>query len=678
VAVTVQDDDGPGVIVWPTSLTVSEPDGSETFLLTLISQPTATVSIPMTATTGECTVWPATALLDAANWSTGVTATVTAVDDDIVDGPQACLIETGPTASADGNYHGLDPLDVDVIVEDDDEAGTVVWPTSLSVSEPDGSDTFLLALTSEPVATVSIPMTATTGECTVSPVMITLDAGNWSTGVTATVTAVDDDLIDGPQACPIETGPTASADGNYHGLDPDDVAVTVQDDDGPGVVVWPTSLSVSEPDGSDTFLMTLTSEPAATVSIPLAATTGECTVSPATALLDAGNWSTGVIATVTAVDDDIDDGPQACLIETGLTTSADDNYQGLNPLDVDVTVGDDDEVGIVVSPTSLTVSEPDGSDTFVINLTSEPTETVSVDLTPSNDECDVSPRTVVLGAGNWHAGVTVSVTAQDDQLRDGTQICAVRTGPTQSAAAQYQGLNVEDVTVTVHDDETAWHFYLPLVVRAWSLLPEVPALHSISNPTGLGTYAVTWDAAIRAETYVLEEATTASFGVSWQIYAGPATEYPVSGHGAARYYYRVKARNSWGDSSWSDVEQANVLWEAEPNDNGLTQANGPIPSGLTYYGTFPNAADLQDYYYFDLSAPHSVELALSNIAAGENYDLVLRDASLGTVVGYSALPGNADEYILTPELPAGRYYIQVYNFSRVGSDQPYHLHVVYE
>jgi hypothetical protein len=396
-----------------------------------------------------------------------------------------------------------------------------------------------------------------------------------------------------------------------------------------------------------------------------------------TATLDAGNWESGVTAMVTAVDDHIDDGAQACPVETGLTTSADGNYQGLDPADVAVTVYDIDEAGTVVSPTSLTVSEPDGSDTFLLTLTSKPTDTVSIPLSATTGECTVSPVTATLDAGNWDAGVTATVTAVDDDVRDGSQICIVRTGPARSGASQYQGMEVDDVTVTVQDDETAWQAYLPLVLRGWSPVPEVPALHPISNSEGLGTYPVTWDTATRAETYILEEAKASSFDVSWEVYAGPATNHLVSGQGAARYYYRVKARNSWGDGGWSNVEQVDVLWELEPNDNGLTEANGPIVSGLTYYGTFTQEADIKDYFYFDLSARHSVELELRNIASGRNYDLVLRDANLMDV-GYSALPGNANEHILTVALPVGRYYVQVYRFSGAGSDQPYNLRVVYE
>ena len=120
-----------------------------------------------------------------------------------------------------------------------------------------------------------------------------------------------------------------------------------------------------------------------------------------------------------------------------------------------------------------------------------------------------------------------------------------------------------------------------------------------------------------------------------------------------------------------------MLWEAEPNDQALSQANGPLVSGLTYYGLFPNAADVQDYFYVDLPAAHAVELWLTNIPLGQDYSLVLRNAALQTV-GYSAQPGNTDEYIQTGVLPAGRYYVQVYNASSGGSIQPYHLRVIYE
>jgi hypothetical protein len=118
-------------------------------------------------------------------------------------------------------------------------------------------------------------------------------------------------------------------------------------------------------------------------------------------------------------------------------------------------------------------------------------------------------------------------------------------------------------------------------------------------------------------------------------------------------------------------------WEAEPNDT-IATANGPVQSDRVYYGTFPMASDLNDYYYFDLVTANTVEVWLTNIRTGHNYDLVLRNAS-SAIIGYSGMLGNNDEYINTgTALPPGRYYIQVYNRSSSGSSQAYHLFVVYE
>jgi hypothetical protein len=125
-----------------------------------------------------------------------------------------------------------------------------------------------------------------------------------------------------------------------------------------------------------------------------------------------------------------------------------------------------------------------------------------------------------------------------------------------------------------------------------------------------------------------------------------------------------------------------VLWEKEPNDRAPEQANGALISDLTYFGSFANDSDINDYFYFDLLAPARVELWLRNIPEGHNFDLVLRDNALNAV-GYSGRLGNADEQIIAPSpeagstLPEGRYFVQVFHRSTGGSPQPYHLQVTY-
>jgi uncharacterized repeat protein (TIGR01451 family) len=477
---------------------------------------------------------------------------------------------------------------------------------------------------------------------------------------------------------------TVSGQAGY--LETDEVTAAGGDDDGnfvqasdvatvtitaiPAIVITPTALTVSEPHTSAAFTLTLTTQPTASVSIGLSPSNGECSVAPSSVTLDSGNWVSGTSVTVTAVDDDIDDDAQICIVQTGPATSTDPNYHNLNPVDVTVTVLDDDEKGIAVAPLALTIREPDGSDTFSLTLRSQPTASVTIPLTATNDECSVAPSSVILDSDNWASGLRATVTAVDDDVTDGDQICVVQTGPAGSGDGNYNGLNPEDVIVVVQDNDI--RVRLPFIIRNWPPIPDAPILHPISNPGGVGTYTATWTVVSQATTYVLEEAKDDTFSHAQEIYVGPSTSYAISNRGAASYYYRAKARNMWADGIWSNVQPVTVLWEAEPNDDGLSQANGPIPCDQTYFGTFLTTADVNDYFYFDLSASCSVELWLTNIPTGHNYDLILLDASLA-LLGYSGELRNNPEHIRRSNLPQGRYYIRVFHRKGAGSTQPYHL-----
>jgi len=239
-----------------------------------------------------------------------------------------------------------------------------------------------------------------------------------------------------------------------------------------------------------------------------------------------------------------------------------------------------------------------------------------------------------------------------------------------------QGNISNPATVMVTYTDRGFLVYLPLAVRHWPPIPPTPVLNAISNPDGDGNYTVSWSSTAYATSYVLQESTTANFSNAVEVYSDTAITVSFSDQGPTRYYYRVQARNSYAVSAWSNVRSVDVVWEKEPNDDALTQANGPLFSGLTYYGRFPSGADRQDYYFIYLQSAQSVELWLSNIAPGQDYDLTLRNTAL-QVVGHSGELGNANEHIRTVTLPAGWYYIQVFNRSGGGSTQEYHLRVAY-
>jgi hypothetical protein len=394
-------------------------------------------------------------------------------------------------------------------------------------------------------------------------------------------------------------------------------------------------------------------------------------VKPSSTALSVTNWAVGATIAVTAVDDDVADGSQVCLIQMGLTESADGNYDGLDVADVTVTVEDDDAPGILVSTSSLTVSEPDGSSVLTLALTSEPTAEVSIRLLTSSEQCSISPELLRLTGVNWLQGLTATVQAVDDDWVDGPQSCTVVTEPASSQDLLYHGRNAVDLVFVVEDDDRIVRVYLPASLRHWPPIPGPPALQLISNPSGLGSYLVSWSGASLAETYILEESADAGFSQPVAIYAGPLLSHQIAGRGAARYYYRVKARNEWGDSAWSAVVWTDVIWEAEPNDSP-GQANGPLVASITYHGAFPSNADPQDYFRVRLSSPGRLELWLTQIPDGQDYNLIVRDSNLD-IVGYSAELSNASEHILTGWIGSGDYYVQVYHAVAGGSLQPYSL-----
>ena len=119
------------------------------------------------------------------------------------------------------------------------------------------------------------------------------------------------------------------------------------------------------------------------------------------------------------------------------------------PSDVTLTLEDDDTRGVTVSETELGVDEGD-SNTYTVELDSEPTGPVTVTPVRSGDS-DVSVSAALsFTALNWDAPQTVTVRAgQDvDALNDTAEIDHTVSG------GDYESVTAASLTVTVDDDET--------------------------------------------------------------------------------------------------------------------------------------------------------------------------------------------------------------------------------
>jgi hypothetical protein len=98
--------------------------------------------------------------------------------------------------------------------------------------------------------------------------------------------------------------------------------------------------------------------------------------------------------------------------------------------------------------------------------------------------------------------------------------------------------------------------YLPIVMKP---LPT-PTLNPINNSDVNNLYAVSWNPAAGATSYVLQESTDENFvsssnyptsGISWTT--------PAPGKSPAKYYYRLASVGAVGNSGWSNVQSITIF-----------------------------------------------------------------------------------------------------------------------
>jgi len=459
VSATNVDNDTFGFTVSAISENTTEDGGTATYTVVLNTQPTATVTVGVTSDdTGEGTVSPSSLSFTTVNWATPKTVTVTGVNDDLDDGDIAYTLVNAAATSADVNYGGANPDDVAATNTDNDEAGFTVSAISGNTTEAGATATYTVVLNTAPTATVTIGVTSNdTSEGTVSPASLEFTTGNWATPQTVTVTGVNDDFDDGDVAYTLVNAAATSADAGYNGLNPSDVSATNVDNDTNGFTVSVISGNTTEAGGTATYTIALNTEPAATVTIGVTSNdTGEGAVSPASLEFTTENWATPQTVTVTGVNDDVDDGNIDYTLVNAAATSADGDYDGLNPDDVAATNTDDDTAGFTVSAISGNTTEVGGTATYTVVLNTQPTATVNVGVTSSDTtEGTVSPASLAFSTVSWATPQTVTVTGVDDDIDDGDVGYTLVNAAATSADGNYSGLNPADVSATNTDNDTA-------------------------------------------------------------------------------------------------------------------------------------------------------------------------------------------------------------------------------
>jgi len=342
---------------------------------------------------------------------------------------------------------------------------------SIEVAEGGGADTYQIVLAAQPSSNVTITLTSLDGQLLAvddaNPAndFLVFTGSNWDVPQTVRVTAVDDDSVEQSHSGVI-SHMISSSDLDFDGAVIENVTVAITDNDvsGPGVVVAPSTIQVSESGATDTYEIVLTDAPTADVTITFVSPDSQLGAFDAAATdndfitFTPANWNTPQTVIVAAVDDDFIEGTHEATIVHQVTSAdarysgiavgsvtaiIEDNDNGLGLLALDIAPGIDGILGVdlLTSGVDLTIDWV----TFEIEIYGEPyfhrihldfrdwesgTGTIYFDLNPAIDEIrsidvDQTPPTVTLIAPDRVLGPSPLVTVQvadDHPIPDGTPV----------------------------------------------------------------------------------------------------------------------------------------------------------------------------------------------------------------------------------------------------------------
>ncbi|MDH5753068.1 MAG: hypothetical protein OEZ59_11725, partial [Deltaproteobacteria bacterium] len=326
VSVTNLDNDEAGVTVIPAAGHITSENGTtSTFNVVLNTAPEGNVVIDLASgNTSEVTVDKTSLIFTQEQWQQPQTVTITGVDDYLADGDVqvviALTINQRETIATTG-YAQLDPQDVSVTNQDNDQLGITVTPTLGHITSEGGTtSTFEVVLTTAPDGNVVIDLTSgNTSEVRLDQSSLTFTPEQWQQPQTVTIAGVDDSMADGDAnvliALTVNQGETADSTG-YAAQDPDDVLVVNQDNDEAGITVTPTlGHMTSEGATTSTFEVALATAPNGNVVIDLASgNTSEVTLDKVSLIFTPEQWQQPQTVTIAGVDDSMADGDANVLI----------------------------------------------------------------------------------------------------------------------------------------------------------------------------------------------------------------------------------------------------------------------------------------------------------------------------------------------------------------------------
>ena len=434
VEVSITENDSAGVVISKDSLTVGEGDAAgSSYTVRLATEPTGEVTVTVSGHAGTDLTLDKTSLtFTVDNWDTAQTVTVKAGEDDDASNETATLTHT-----ASGGDYALVSNTLPVTVTDDDEPAVVLSETGLTVTEGDAAgSSYTVKLATRPSASVSVSITGHAGtDLTLDKTTLTFTVGNWDTAQTVTVKAGEDDDASNETATLTHT----ASGGDYASVS-NTLPVTLTDDDTAAIVLSETGLSVTEGDAAGTsYTLRLATEPTGEVTVTISGHDGaDLTLDKTTLTFTVDNWDTAQTVTVKAGQDNDGANDTATLTHT----ASGGDYASITA-DLPVSITDDDEAGVTIEPTALSVVAG-RSNEYTVALATEPTGEVTVTVSGhAGADVTLDKTTLTFTADNWNTAQTVTVSADRNAATAKVTLAHAVEG------ADYGSVTAEPVVVSV-------------------------------------------------------------------------------------------------------------------------------------------------------------------------------------------------------------------------------------
>ena len=476
--VTIEDDDDPGITITPTSLRINEGE-SETFTVVLDWEPDVRLPLEFTAEDEEAvSVRPQIVAFTASNWDEARTITVYARTDADTEHERVGVRNEVKIGRYKGAVRGKT---VNVRVHDTSIAEVSIDDV-VTVGEGSGHVQFDVALSAAVGEEISIAYETSDGSATAGNDYVQASGTlTFAAGVvdkSITVTVMDDSLDEPTEEFLLELG-GASGDVTFAGGAQDTSArVRILDNDARPIltILFATGdrvARVPEDAGSTQVKVTLTPESGRDVQVEYGLKElGALALARATAGVDfvlvegTLTFAAGETAKnfeVEIVDDGVDETAESVAIELrnhvfgawseGEAQGRSGDQEVLSGKEVLLTIDDDDERRVIVTPTELSVGEGDsGGSEYTVGLGSRPTGDVTMSVSGHvNTELIVAPTSLTFTAANWITTQTVTVAAAQDAGAENEVITLSHS----VIGADYgeNSVTAEDVRVTVAEDD---------------------------------------------------------------------------------------------------------------------------------------------------------------------------------------------------------------------------------